>query len=75
VLVLTRRENQSVVLFDAAGRELARVTITSIRKSRGNGPTVQIGLTADPTIKILRDEVVGPATGPESAKLQEPKQP
>lgn len=56
MLVLGRREGESVVLADAAGNEIATVTV--VRAEHGR---VRIGIDAGPEVQIHRDAVRRPA--------------
>jgi sRNA-binding carbon storage regulator CsrA len=54
MLVLTRKEKQSVILTLEDGREI-KITLLKIRNPYST--EVSIGFLADPSISILREEI------------------
>ncbi len=52
MLVLTRKNNEGVLILDEEGNILARVVV--VKTTQGK---VQVGIEADPQTKILREEL------------------
>lgn len=57
MLTLTRREDEVIVLRDAAGAEMARIMVTRIGRDR-----VRVGITADPS-RIIIERAEAPHQG------------
>lgn len=54
MLILSRKANEKVSLFDKQGNFIASITVTDIR-----GRTAKIGIDADrDTVDIIRDELI-----------------
>ena len=52
MLILSRHKNESIVVSDAQGNKLAEIMVTELR-----GDKVRLGLTAEKSINIDRQEV------------------
>ncbi len=60
MLVLSRKRNESLVLYTSDGE--VRVTLCDIR-----GSQVRLGVTAPPTVRVLRQELVDDDGRPKQA--------
>jgi carbon storage regulator len=62
MLVLTRREGESLLLFNERTGERVEITLLEI-----NGTTVKVGTTAPDNITILRTELLENKVEPQEA--------
>jgi carbon storage regulator CsrA len=53
MLVLSRKPNESVKLFDAAGNMIANIVVMEC-----HGSKIRLGIEADPGITVLRTELL-----------------
>ena len=53
MLVITRREQEGVVIYDEGGAEVARVSVAQASQGK-----VKLCLTAPSHVKFLRDELI-----------------
>ncbi|WP_165235371.1 carbon storage regulator [Aquisphaera insulae] len=66
MLILTLRADESFVLTDAAGRELAEVVVTHIR----GGSQVKFGIAAPRDVRISRREPRRGEPGPRDVEVR-----
>lgn len=55
MLILNRRIDQGIRIFDADGRYMAHVMVLGIERDR-----VKLGIDADPRFLVIRDELLTP---------------
>lgn len=53
MLILTRKIDQGLRIFDVDGRYIGHVTVLGVERDR-----VKIGVEADPRFVVLRDELL-----------------
>ena len=56
MLILTRKTDQGIRIYDADGRYMAHVMVLGVERDR-----VKVGIDADPRFLVLRDELVAEA--------------
>jgi len=56
MLILTRRTNQGVRLYDAGGLYIGHVIVLGV-----DGDRVKLGIQADSRFVVLRDEIASPS--------------
>lgn len=59
MLVLTRKTDQGLRIFDVDGRYIGRVVVLGVDRENGR---VKLGVDADPRFVVLRDELVSATT-------------